>query len=211
MNKTHYAIISIIIAFFLIGIFVYPQLPDKLASHWNSSGEVNDYTSKFFGTFLMPLISIFIAGLFFLIPKIDPLKKNIKKFRKYFDIFILFILIFMFYIYVLTILWNFGYQFNMNLMIMPAIALLFYFIGIIMPKLKRNWFMGIRTPWTLSNDTVWEKTHKIGGTLFKVLALVFVISMFFENYMLYIILIPVFSIIIYLFIYSYLEFQKLRK
>ena len=75
----------IILAFFIIAIYLYPQMPDEMASHWNFRGEVDDYLPKFWGLFLMPLIALGLLLLFLLIPKIDPLKANIEKFRKYFD------------------------------------------------------------------------------------------------------------------------------
>jgi len=201
----------IIILSFLIGIFLYNKMPDQLASHWNAKGEVDDYISKFWGLFLVPIISLAIFLLFLLIPKIDPLKENIQKFREYFNGFIMLIMIFLFYIYILTILWNLEYRFNMTIAIIPAIAVLFYYVGILLEHAKRNWFVGIRTPWTLSSEVVWNKTHKLGAKLYKILAVVMLISMFFEDYLVWIILGVVLIGLFVLVIYSYFEFKKLKK
>ncbi|MBU2634467.1 MAG: DUF1648 domain-containing protein, partial [Nanoarchaeota archaeon] len=160
MKKTTILALIIIILSFLISIYFYPQLPDQMASHWNSKGEVDDYMSKFWGSFLMPIVSLGILLLFIFIPKIDPLKKNIQAFRKYYDMFIIIMILFLFYIHILTLLWSLNIKYNMTQMLIPAIAILFYYISILMKNSKRNWFIGIRTPWTLSNDKVWEKTHK---------------------------------------------------
>jgi len=213
MKKITAAIVLIILLSFIVGICAYQNIQgDIIASHWNSEGNVNGYMSKFWGIFLVPLMSVGLYLLFLLIPRIDPLKKNIQKFRKEYDLFILIFILFLFLVFVLTILTNLGYGFNMVFVIMPAIGLLFFYLGIIMKKLKRNWFIGIRTPWTLSSDIVWDKTHKLGSVLFKIMGVIFFLGILFPpKYLIWFILVPVFIIVIWLFLYSYLEYQKIRK
>ena len=211
MKKSKVIILFMILLSFLIAIYFYPQMPEKIASHWNSQGQVNGYMSKFWGLFLMPFISIALFLLFIIIPKIDPLKKNIEKFRKYFDLLIIFIFIFLFYIYTLTILWNLGITFNMTLAMVPALGILFYFVGIVTEKAKRNWFIGIRTPWTLSSDIVWNKTHKIGGKLFKIAALIAFSGLFFPKYAILLVIVPVILVALYTIVYSYFEYKKQKK
>jgi len=183
-------------------------MPEKMASHWNIQGKVDGYLSKFWGLFLMPLLSLALFVLFLLIPKIDPLKANIEKFRKYFDGFIILIILFLFYLYLLTIFWNFGNKFSMNQVLPPAFGILFFYCGILIEKAKRNWFIGIRTPWTLSNEKVWERTHKIGGKLFKVAGIIVLLGIIFPNYAFFFILFPVIAVSIYTVIYSYFEYRK---
>lgn len=208
MRKSEKIILIIIVFSFLVGAYFYPQMPEKTASHWNFKGEVDGYMPKFWGMFLMPLISAAMLLLFIFIPKIDPLKENIEKFRKYYDGFIALIILFLFYLYVLTILWNIGVRFDMSRLIAPAFSILFYYIGIFTENAKRNWFIGIRTPWTLSNEKVWDKTHKIGGKLFKIAGLIALLSVFFPDFALFFVLIPVILISAYTIVYSYLEFKK---
>jgi len=161
MRKSELIIVVIILLSFAVGIHYYPQMPDRIASHWNAQGQVDGYMSKFWGLFLMPIISVGLLLLFILIPRIDPLKSNIQQFRKYFDGFVVLIMVFLFYLYLLTIFWNSGNRFNMIAFLSPAFAILFYYSGILIENTKRNWFIGIRTPWTLSSDRVWDKTHKL--------------------------------------------------
>lgn len=201
----------IILIAFITSIYLFPQMPDRVASHWNSKGEVDDYMSKFWGLFLMPIISVVLLLLFIFIPKIDPLKANIKKFRKHYNWFILLFIIFLFYIYLLTIFWNLGYKFNMSTMIIPAFGILFYYIGVLTENAKRNWFIGIRTPWTMSSDKVWNKTHKLGGKLFKIAGVIAFLGIFFQKYAIYIFLIPVLFAAIYPAAYSYFEYKKTKK
>ena len=161
MRSSYIISLIIILASFLISIYFYPQMPDKLASHWNAQGEVNGYLSKGIGLFLMPVISIILLAVFVIVPKIDPLRANIEKFREYFDTFVLGIVIFMFYIYMLTIMWNLGVTFNMTLLIIPPIGLIFFCAGVLAENSEMNWFIGIRTPWTLSDERVWKKTNRL--------------------------------------------------
>ena len=211
MKKSYLLIIILILISFGIGAYSFPQMPEKMASHWNTKGEADGYMSKFWGLFLMPIILLGLFLLFILIPKIDPLKENIAKFRKYFDGFIVLITLFLFYIYLLTIAWNLGKRFNMGQMMMPALGMLFYYCGILTENAKRNWFIGIRTPWTLSSERVWNKTHKIGGKLFKVAGLIAFLGIFFPNYAFYFILVPALLVAFYTIIYSYFEYQKETK
>jgi len=196
---------------FIIGISFYSLLPDKVASHWNAKGEVDGYMSKFGGLFLMPVISLVLLLLFIIIPKIDPLKHNIEKFRKYFDGFIVLMMLFLFYLYILTILWNIGVRFNFVHLLVPIFSIFFYYCGILIQKAQRNWFIGIRTPWTLSNEQVWNKTHKIGGILFKIAGIISLIGILLTEYALFFVICPVILASLFPVIYSYFAYQKLTK
>jgi len=208
MRKSEIIVLGVILLSFIIGIYFYPQMPEKIASHWNAQGQVDGYMSKFWGLFLMPLLSMILFLLFIAIPKIDPLKHNIEKFRKYYDGFVVLIIVYLFYVYLLTIFWNIGIRFSMVQPLAPAMGILFYYIGILTENAKRNWFIGIRTPWTLSSEKVWEKTHKIGGKLFKTAGAFAFIGVFFQSYALFFILVPIILVAAYTIIYSYFEYQK---
>ena len=210
MKRINYIILFTIFISFVLALFLYPQMPERMASHWNIKGEVDGYMSKFWGLFLMPFTLLVLFLFFLLIPKIDPLKENIKKFRRYFDIFILLITLFLSYIYLLTLLWNLGIRFDMGKVMIPALGLLFYYTGILTEHAERNWFLGIRTPWTLSNEEVWNKTHKLGGKLFKICGVAALLGIFFQNLALLFVLIPVLFTTICTVIYSYFEYQRIR-
>jgi uncharacterized membrane protein len=208
MCSVKFAPIVVVALAFLLGIVLYPQMPDPMASHWNASGEVDGYMSKFWGVFLMPLLLVGLLFLMFLVPKLDPLKKNIDKFRKYYDGLILLISGFLLYIYVLTLVWNLGYRFNMGLMMAPAMGLLFYYIGILLENAKRNWFIGIRTPWTISSEKVWNKTHKLGSKMFKTSGIIALFGVLAQNYAYLLVIVPVLFSSAYLVAYSYFEYRK---
>lgn len=210
MRKIEIIILGIILLSFITGIYFYPQMPEKIASHWNVYGNVDGYMSKCFGLFLMPFLSIGLFFLFILIPKIDPLKENIDKFKKYFDKFVILLMVYLFYIYLLTIFWNIGIKFNIVGFMVPALGILFYYSGVLIENSKRNWFIGIKTPWTLSSETVWNETHKIGGKLFKIAGIISILGIFFPKYALFFVLVPIILSSIYTIVYSYLQYKKQR-
>ncbi|MDH5806833.1 MAG: SdpI family protein [Candidatus Methanomethylicaceae archaeon] len=205
-----YIVLIFISIFFIFGIISYPYLPDKIASHWNAKGEVDGYLPKL-SIFLLPLIYSGISSLFLIIPRIDPLGVNIEKFRKYYDWFIIIFSIFFLLIYSHTILWNLGFQISPLIPIFIGIGFLFFYIGVLLEKAKRNWFIGIRTPWTLSSDIVWEKTHKIGGKMFKIIGIIAIFGIIIPEYGIFLILASIIFIIVYTTIYSYFEYIKEKK
>lgn len=209
-TKTSYVIIAILtVASFIIGFCVYSLLPAQIASHWGVNGEVNGFMPKFWGVFLMPLIMFFLSFLLFWLPKIDPLQGNVVIFRRYYNSVIVGIIFFLFYVHLLTIAWNIGFRFDMGKMIVPPIALLWYMLGVALPHIKQNWFMGIRTPWTLASVRVWDETHKWSGKLFRYSALISIAGFFFStNIMFWCFIIPVIFSAIASVVYSYILFKK---
>ena len=203
------SIITILLAF-ATAIYFEPLMPAKMASHWNFQGEADGYMNKAWALFFLPFLMIIFNLLFRFIPKIDPEKKNIDKFWDSYDSFILVFNIFFLYIYSMTIIWNMGMTMNMNASLMPAFALLFYFSGNLIKNAKRNYTIGIKLPWTLASDVVWDKTHKVGEKLFKLTALFTLLGAFFSQYAFFFMFIPLTISIVYLFVYSYLEFQKVK-
>ncbi|MCW1296789.1 MAG: SdpI family protein [Candidatus Parvarchaeota archaeon] len=201
-------VLAIIALSIFISAYLYPNIPENMASHWNIKGEVDAYAPKLQILFLFPLISIILLIIFIIIPRIDPLKKNISKFRRYYDWFLLILILFLFYVHTLVILWNVGFRFNIIQFLTPAFAFLFYYLGILTENTKRNWFIGIRTPWTMSSDRIWNKTHKTSGKLFKLIGIISFLGILFYEYALIFIFIPIFLVAIYATVYSYLEFKK---
>ena len=200
----------LILATFAVALYLYPMMPEQMASHWNMYGEVDGYMDKFWGLFFIPVMSVAMFVLFLILPSIDPMKKNIQKFRKYYDGFILVFTLFFLYLYVLMISWNLGYTFNMMQSLIPAFAGLFYYMGVMIGHARRNWFVGIRTPWTMSSDKVWDKTHKLGGKLFRIFGIIILLGILIPKYAFFILMIPAIGVSLFTVLYSYLEFRSLK-
>jgi len=215
MTTKNTLIISIILIAIAIiaGAVLWNQLPDQMASHWDINDQVNGTMPKFWGVFLMPLITLGMLVLFLVIPSIDPLKANIAKFRESFNLFIVLIIAFMLYIHGLTLAWSLGYQdFKMSAAMLPFTGMLFIAIGFMLRKAKRNFFIGIRTPWTLSSDSVWDKTHQLGSILFMVSGALAIIGGFFgSKTAFWLMFVPLIGSSLFLVIYSYVLYRQETK
>jgi uncharacterized membrane protein len=208
MKRSTIAALILIFISFAIATYLYPTMPERMASHWGFSGEANGYSSKFFVLFGLPILSVILLALLVWIPKLEPLKENVQKFEKYYDGFIVVFMSFFFYVYLLTVFWNLNMRFDMGMMLSPAFSLLFYYLGILIENSKRNWFIGIRTPWTMDNDIVWDKTHKRGGLLFKIVGGIALFGVIIPKYAIFFILVPVLIVSFYIVVYSYVEFKR---
>lgn len=208
MRKTRIISLALIVVAFTVAVMLYPTFPENVASHWDATGNVNGYSSKITGLFMIPVMAAALFIMFMFLPNIDPLKKNLEKFRDHYEGFILVIIGFLLYIHALTIAWNLGYDFSFNVAFIPAMAALFFYLGVVIENAKRNWFLGIRTPWTLSSDKVWKKTHSLGGKLYKSAAVIALLGLFFGSNSIWFIIVPIICVSLYLVVYSYLEFQK---
>jgi uncharacterized membrane protein len=208
-KATSIIVLTLIAIAIVAGIVLWDQLPNTMASHWNVNDEVDGYISKFWGAFLMPLIALGMFVLFITLPGMDPLRANIAQFRSEFNLFIVFITLFMLYIHGLTLVWNLGYQnFRISASMLPFLGILFIFIGYLLRRAKRNFFIGIRTPWTLSSDSVWDKTHQTGSVLFMISgALAFAGSFFSGATAFWLLFIPLMGSTLFLFIYSYILYR----
>lgn len=209
-RTTIIVVLVLLIAATVVGLSLWNRLPDPMASHWDENDQVNGYMSKFWGVFLMPLITLGMLVLFLLIPNIDPLKANIAQFRDVFNLFITLIVAIMVYIYFLTLRWNLGdTSLGIGKAMMPALGVLFFFVGYLMRKSKRNFFIGIRTPWTLSSDRVWDETHRLGSILFMISgALAFVGAFFGGPVAFWLLFVPLIGSTIITLVYSYILYQR---
>ena len=203
--------IIIVMLTYIIALLVFPYLPDYMPSHWNDEGQIDSFMPKFPGVFLVPLISLVLLGLFVALPKIDPLAKNYGKFGRYYELLVIVFMLFNLYIFLIILGRAFGLYIDLPYAMIPGLSVLFYLLGDILRKSKRNWFIGIRTPWTMHNDYVWDKTHERAGVFFKASALVMLFGMLFPRYELYFIMGPLIASAAYLFVYSYFVYKKEKR
>jgi len=205
MRIAEWIALAIVILSFVLGFMFHGRMPEQMAAHWTVGNEVDGFMSRFWGLFFGPII---LAGLFLLflaIPRTDPLKDNIELFRTHFDRFMILLLVFLLYLYLLTIAWNLGRRFVMIRLLAPGFAILFFFCGVFLERTRRNMFIGIRTPWTLTSDRVWDRTHRLGGTLFKIAGVLSLGGIAFPSQAIYFVLVPVLLAALGVALYSYRE------
>ena len=146
----------------LLAAVLYPKLPAQIPTHWDLDGTVT-YGGRHM-IFLTAGTGLPMALLFDILPKIDPRRQNYQKFGSYYDAFCVLIQLFMLVMNAVMI--TEALQpgtLSVPMVVMLGIGLLFLFIGNTMPKFKSNFYMGIKTPWTISSEEVWRKTHRLGG------------------------------------------------
>jgi uncharacterized membrane protein len=212
-RTTTVIVLILILTAAVAGLLLWNRLPDQMASHWNVNDQVDGYMPKIWGVFMVPLMTLGLFLLFLVIPSIDPLKANIAQFREAFNLFIVLMVAFMLYIHALTLAWNLGYTgFKMSTSMLPAMGLLFIFIGFMLRKAKRNFFIGIRTPWTLSSDRVWDETHRIGAVLFMASGvLAFIGGIFGGMTAFWFLFVPLIGSTLFLLAYSYVLYRRETK
>jgi len=211
MKFYKYGSVILVAISFAIAIYFYPSLPEKIVTHWNAQGIPDRWGSKFTGLFTFPLFMLFILLLMLIIPRIDPLRKNIQKFLQMYYTFFFFLFLFFIFVQLQATLWNLGVKISPNIFFPIGISFLMYVTSLLLSQARRNWFVGIRTPWTISSEEVWNKTHKLGALLFKIVAIIALMGVLFPPYSIYFVLIPILSVAIFLVVYSYVLYTKLEK
>lgn len=207
LTRAEFVAIAIILLSFAASLWFWPQMPGKMATHWGMQGEVNGYMPKFWGLLFLPLLQTGLGLLLWGLPRIDPLKANIAKFQKYYHGFIVVLLLFLLAVHLQVLLWNMGVKISPNRYLPVGLGILFYYAGILTQNAKPNWLVGIRTPWTLTSEQVWEKTHLIGGKLFKAAGIIALTGIFFPKYAFWFIFVPVILVALFSYIYSYLVYR----
>ena len=145
-----------------------PQLPDPVPSHWNMQGVVDGWTAKPWGVWMMPLICLGTFLLLLVLPAISPRGFRLESARRAYDLLAFFVLLLFAAITITGWQSALGSSFSFDRMLPILLGGFLVLAGNYLPKFPKNFFIGIRTPWTLSSDEVWRKTHRLGGWVFMV-------------------------------------------
>ncbi|MGH4118136.1 SdpI family protein [Clostridium sp.] len=212
--KKDWFIIAIIALTFMVTIYLYPSLPSKIPSHWNSEGQIDGYLGRFLGAFLIPLMNLGFYFMFIFLPYLDPKKANYAKFSGAYKLLRYSFHILFACIQIIILLVALGHPVNVTMLIGIGTSLLLVLIGNVMGKFKHNYFVGIKTPWTLANEEVWTKTHRMAAPLWVVGGIISaVFAILFEGKSSYsialVIIISVISIVP--IVYSFVIFKRLEK
>jgi immunity protein, SdpI family len=167
---------AVIVAMLIFGLAVYGRLPARVPSHWDINGQVNDTMSRSWAVLLLPAITAGLWLLMLVLPRIDPRRASYPAFSGTYQLFLNALALFMAVLYVATLGTALGWPVSVPQIIGASTGLLFIVLGNELGRVKPNWFIGIRTPWTLSDPEVWRRTHRIGGRLFFAAGLLIVLA-----------------------------------
>jgi uncharacterized membrane protein len=152
----------------VFGLVMWTFMPLRVPIHWGASGKIDGWGPAWVNALVLPGITVLAYLLFLTIPLIDPLRRNYGAFGGSLRFLRLIVVAFLVLVHVLVVVASMGVAVPMDVAIRGALPLLFAGIGTRLASLKHNWFFGIRTPWTLANEEVWTRTHRLGGTLWTV-------------------------------------------
>jgi uncharacterized membrane protein len=156
----------IILAAFALSLAIYPLLPARIPIHWNLAGNVDGFAPKLWGAFLMPLTILGIALILIVVPRISPAGFEVDKGSRGYVAISLSVLVFMLAVHIFTLATALNPHIAFPRFVPVFLGALFAVLGNYLGKVRRNFFVGIRTPWTLADDDVWFRTHRLGGKLF---------------------------------------------
>jgi len=205
--------IFFILVLIVIGIIFYGQLPAQIPTHWGINGEINGWSSKNTVAFYMPIIYLVLYLFLSFIVFLDPLKKNIEKSYSIYWQMKFAIILFLSALHVLMLNAAMSsVKLPVDKIVIVGTGALFFFLGVLMPKIKRNFFIGIKSPWTLSSDKVWKKTHEMGMWVFEVIGVATALSVVFRGEVSFIMMMVfIIGAVIFLGVYSYLVFRRTKK
>ncbi len=210
--KTEWFSLSLLILSFLAAFYLYQVFPAQVATHWGLNGEVNGYSSPFAAAFLIPFLLLGMYILFYFLPYFDPKKDQYASFSSVYHKLRDLLITFLFAIFLLTSLSSLGNKIDIGFYIALMLGALFIFLGLLLRKVKMNWFLGIRTPWTLSSEAVWNKTHKLGGFIMPLAGLLIAATVLVtEKFKIILFVIAIALIALVLSFYSYYLFMEEKK
>lgn len=178
LNRIFIGVILSAIGMAAFSGYAWFQIPDdaQIAIHWNIQGEIDNYASKGWGLFTTPLIALAMGGLLKALPHMEPRRKNLEKSPKLVGATWIGVMMVMWVAHITVVGTALGWQIDIIQLITIAIGFMMLLIGNYAAKSKSMFMVGIRTPWTLSSDTVWAKTHRLGGRLFMLGGIVMIVA-----------------------------------
>lgn len=199
----------VIAGMWVAAALAWGSTPDRVAVHWNWQGEVDRYGGRVEGLLMLPSMALGIYLLFLVLPRLDPARANYEKFAGTYSIFRLLFTVSMALIYGVALLSAQGYPVDMALLMPAIVGGLLVVVGNFMGKLRPNWFVGIKTPWTLTSQRSWTKTHRMGGRLLVLAGLMLILTGVVRTSWAFAgMWVAFMGFMAWVFIYSYLEWRK---
>jgi len=210
--KKELPLIAIVLLPFLYLAYIWNQLPEKVPMHWNIKGEIDRYGDKIELIIIPILLPLLVYVIFLVVPKIDP-KNNLNKMGNKLHTIKVLLTTFMSILALFIIYSAKNQSFTNPNYIVLLIGILYIILGNYFKTIKANYFIGIRTPWTLENETVWKETHKLGGKMWFIGGIIVVLTSLIldkkPNFIIFLIITGIITIIP--IVYSYIIFKKEKK
>lgn len=210
LNMTVMFAILLIVAQVLIAIGTYPFLPAQVPAHFDAAGNVNGYLPKLVNAILLPGIGMLLFFILRLALQIGPrlgYQNQRRTNSQVIDLILVGMLLFVLVIQLLITAYALGAHVDVSLVVLLAVSVLLMFVGNFLGKVRRNFWVGIRTPWTITSDVVWERTHRLGGWLFVLVGLLGTISAFIPPLRIWGLFVPLLLVLVFLVGYSYYAYQ----
>jgi immunity protein, SdpI family len=164
----------LILAMVALTVWVWPTIPDgaQLPVHWGLDGKADRMGDKTEALLTLPIVAAGVTALFLVLPWIDPRRRNLEKSGKLWNAAAIGTVFIVAGAHLFLVLTATGQVHDIRNFLVPGIAGLFFVLGNYLGKTRSNWFLGVRTPWSLSSDYSWEKTHRWAGRLFVLTGIV---------------------------------------
>jgi uncharacterized membrane protein len=176
ISRVNLVSLGFVVFAFVIAGALYGRMPASVPTHWNASGRADGFIAKPWGPFILPLVTAGAWLLMLLIPRISPRGFGVERFRRVYAIIQVAIVAFLFLVTTLVTLAGAGVPIAMDRAIVASAGLLLIVLGNFLGKITKNFFVGIRTPWTMASEEVWLRTHRLGGKVFVAAGAVIVVS-----------------------------------
>ena len=167
--KRPLTIAAVLTALIWIGTaVVYRRLPESMPTHWNIKGEADQYSPKTYGAFMMPIGMLVMLGVALVLPRISPKRFEVDTFKSTYGIVMLLAVALFGYIHVVTLWADVNGRIDIGRALFGGIFAFLALIGNYLSKVRRNFWVGVRTPWTLASDRVWNDTHRLAAKTFVI-------------------------------------------
>jgi uncharacterized membrane protein len=163
--KNRWTTAALLAALWIGAAAAYPRLPARIPTHWNAHGQPDGWGGPA-SAFLFPAIATGVALLVHLLPRIDPRRAHWERFGHEVGLIVNIIVLFMGWIEAVSLGAALGWKIDMTRAVLVGMGLFLAALGNYLPRIRSNWWMGIRTPWTLESERVWRETHRVAGRVF---------------------------------------------
>jgi len=198
----------IILLMFAVSFILYPKLPELLPMHWNIMGEVDNYMPKSLAVWVMPLLTAVMFIAFRVIPSFDPKKDKYRLFKREWEILQTVFIGFFAYLQFIIFYISLNPATEMVPLMFLGLGALFIILGNYLSKIRQNYFIGIKVPWTLANEDNWNKTHRFASWCFVIAGIATLVEAYFIWYAPVVIFGSIILAVILPVIYSFLLFKK---